>query len=485
MSNPPGWQRPADEDPEPETPPGDSVSTPPADSGSAPPEPPAPLYPGWSTQQPPAPGWQAPGQSPGQAGSGWTSPQPGGPASAPPPGGYPQPGQSVPPPGAPGGGASYPGAPHPGAPYPGAPQQAGWGTGATWGWAQAVKPGVIPLRPLGIGEILDGAVTTIRRNPGPMLGLSAVVAVIVQLAGMLFTLSVFRDLGRLEELPADATAGEVFDAFSGIFSGSLVIAALDWVGTVILTGILTVVVSRAVLGQRLTASEAWHRARPRLRGLLGLTALYTLIWLSPGLITAALVFMLAVAGAGEVAAVVGVLLGIASVPLAVWLYVRYALAAPALMLETTHVGVTPHHNVTSVGGTSAGGNTRPIGVIAALQRSAELVRRSWWRVFGILLLVVIIANIVTQVLSLPFSIPLLLSDPIGEVSFPAVAATTLGAIVATTITAPFVAGAVALLYVDRRIRAEALDIELARAAGVSLPGRTPPQPPAPPGPGAP
>ena len=33
------------------------------------------------------------------------------------------------------------------------------------GAPQAVA-GVIPLRPLGVGEILDGAVTTIRRNPG-------------------------------------------------------------------------------------------------------------------------------------------------------------------------------------------------------------------------------------------------------------------------------------------------------------------------------
>ena len=58
--------------------------------------------------------------------------------------------------------------------------------GAPWGWAPppVVKPGVIPLRPLGVGEILDGAVTTIRRNPAPMLGLSAIVAVITSCSGL-------------------------------------------------------------------------------------------------------------------------------------------------------------------------------------------------------------------------------------------------------------------------------------------------------------
>jgi hypothetical protein len=48
--------------------------------------------------------------------------------------------------------------------------------------------------------------------------------------------------------------------------------------------------------------------------------------------------------------------------------------------------------------------------------------------------------------------------------------TALGTIVASAMTWPFTAVSTALLYVDRRIRREALDIELARAAGVSHPG---------------
>ena len=40
---------------------------------------------------------------------------------------------------------------------------------------QAPKPGVIPLRPLGVGEILDGAFTSIRRNPRATLGIAALL----------------------------------------------------------------------------------------------------------------------------------------------------------------------------------------------------------------------------------------------------------------------------------------------------------------------
>ena len=37
---------------------------------------------------------------------------------------------------------------------------------------------MIPLRPLGVGEILDGAFASIRRNPRTILGISAVIITI-------------------------------------------------------------------------------------------------------------------------------------------------------------------------------------------------------------------------------------------------------------------------------------------------------------------
>src|SRR5690625_3212331 len=69
----------------------------------------------------------------------------------------------------------------PGGGQPGWGAQPGWNqpAGGSWG-APTVKPGVIPLRPLGVGELLDGAITTIRKNPAATLGISAVVAVVTQ-----------------------------------------------------------------------------------------------------------------------------------------------------------------------------------------------------------------------------------------------------------------------------------------------------------------
>ena len=161
MSETPGWGRPEEDD-----------------SSSRPGEPP---YPGWSTRQPPNPDWAAPDQAPAAGG-------PPGPAGSPP-------GIATSPPGGWGGPPASP-------------------AGARWGWVPppVVKPGVIPLRPLGVGEILDGAITTIRRNPAPMLGLSAIVAVITQLSAVALDSLMFQDVAG-PWLSSPSSPDEALDAF--------------------------------------------------------------------------------------------------------------------------------------------------------------------------------------------------------------------------------------------------------------------------------
>lgn len=398
-----------------------------------------PPYPGWSPQQPPATGgWGQPGQQPwSQPGGGWGQPgvapgqskgEPQGPPAGPPPPGQPgdQPGQAPP----------------------------GWQHGA-WNWRLPdVKPGVIPLRPLGVGEILDGAVTTIRKNLGAMLGLSAVVAVVTQLVNLAVIWSVYDDYTQAMSMSVSPTASpeQVFDSLGTTLSASLISVGITMLATVFLTGMLTVVVGRAALGEHIAVAQAWRMAKGRLMHLLGLTILYTLIWaLTP------VVFVLLAFAAGPVA-IAGVL---GAIPLAIWLYVKFALATPALMLETTNQS----------------GQPRPVGIIDSLRRSSRLVTGAWWRTFGLLILTFIIAQIVTAAIAVPFSVTTAFgSDDLLDPSMADLTIQSLGGIIATTITAPFIAAATALIYIDRRIRREALDLELARAAGVEIPRQQPPGP---------
>jgi len=395
---------------------------------------------------------------------GWTSPSdPGQPAEDVPPGWAPQqpptyrPAGSPPPP--PGGGPQW-GGQQP--PWGGQPQWGGqqppWGPPRPWA-PPPPKPGVIPLRPLGVGELLDGAISAIRAQPALMLGLSAVVAVITQLLTVPLTWLLLRDAGDVAfsvDEPADP--GEEFSFAASALSASGIQVVVTLVASLLLTGILTVAVSRAVLGERIGAAAAWERVRPRVPALLGVTLTVILVELAVLVVSVGPGVVLAVTSAPTVATVlafvVGIPLGLAA---AVYLYVAFALAPVTVVLERQPV-------------------------VGSLRRSRALVTGAWWRTFGILVLVNVIAQLLAGVLSVPFTVLTFLvsfaTQDGGMNPYEALplVVTSLGTIVASAVTWPFTAVSTALLYVDRRIRREALDIELARAAGVSGPAGGPPPP---------
>jgi hypothetical protein len=309
----------------------------------------------------------------------------------------------------------------------------------------------VPLRPLGLGDLLDGAVQTMRQNPRVMLGLSAaLMAVAAVLSTAFIILGLPRMASGLEGADRDLQATEVASMLTGGVMSFLLPLVVQTLATIVLTGILIVAVSQAVLGRRPSVGEVWGRARPRLLALVGLSLLSALIIVAVMAVTIVPGVLLLVADrsvGGGLATAAGVLVAIV---LAVLLYVRLAFAAPALLLER-------------------------LGVVAALRRSWRLVAGSWWRVFGILLLGAIIAGAINGLVQLPFSLVGNLvgalagrdAQSLGDVTSGmqiAVVITNLGSVLASTVTAPFTAALTALLYIDLRIRREGLDVALARVA---------------------
>ena len=150
----------------------------------------------------------------------------------------------------------------------------------------------------------------------------------------------------------------------------------------VLTGILTVVVSRAVLGQRSRRREAWDRARPRLPALLGVTVLVLRDHARAGRARARARRHRSPSPVHPTAAVAVALRPRRSRPSsssAAYLYIAFALAPPAIVLERQRV-------------------------VASLRRSRALVRGAWWRTFGILLLVNLIAQVLAGILGVPFTV---------------------------------------------------------------------------------
>ncbi len=200
----------------------------------------------------------------------------------------------------------------------------------------------------------------------------------------------------------------------GAFLLALLSEVLFIVMTVALSGCLITVISEAVLGRALSPNEAFDRVKPRIPGLAGLALLV-------GIIVMIGFILLLIPG--------------------IFALVALSLSAPAFILER-------------------------VGVTDSMRRSWELVKGDFWRVLGILLLGLLIVFVIMIVINIPFWIAAGASFVAsgGDVGWGALIILAVGQIIAGTIGQPISAGIVALLYVDRRMRAEGLDVTLAQAA---------------------
>lgn len=120
-------------------------------------------------------------------------------------------------------------------------------------------------------------------------------------------------------------------------------------------------------------------------------------------------------------------------PLGIWLSVRLALAVNALLVEDAGIG-------------------------SALDRSWRLTSHAFWRIFVILLLVLLLAEVVQTAVAPVFAGGAALLPGLSIGMRAALAISTLALI--AQLVQPLVAIAVTLIYFDQRVRREALDLEL-------------------------
>jgi hypothetical protein len=332
----------------------------------------------------------------------------------------------------------------------------GWG--GPWGGPPlAAKPGVVPLRPLGLGEILDGAVSAMRAHWRTVLGISLAVAVLTEIVVVLLQ-GLWLDNSAVLDDPS-ATPEETLRAAGESMLNSGLVLLVTAIAGIAATALLTPVISRSVLGRPVTGGEIARDVRPQLSRLCGLTLLLPLIGaaiIGVGVLPGVLVAMGGATAGGAALAALG---GLAASVLATWVVVRFSLAPSALMLEKQSIR-------------------------KAFGRSAKLVNGSWWRVFGIQLLARLIAGIIGSVIAVPFTVLAgaltdngigNFLDGTGDLGWSFLMISGIGGVIGSTLTLPLTAGVTSLLYIDLRIRREALDLELARAAGLEShgPGPTP------------
>ncbi|MFI1399737.1 hypothetical protein [Streptomyces sp. NPDC020681] len=345
----------------------------------------------------------------------------------------------------------------------------GWG-----GWMPPPppKPGVIPLRPLGLGDILGGAFSTMGRYWKQLFGIAltvyAAAAVVVVAALAVAYAAVGDDLDRIND-PHIAAPGwdevrPLLFAFIGVWCIAILATLL---ATAVIYAACPAVLQDAVLGRATTFGIVWRRAWAQVPAVIGTVFLSALIILVPiALFLTALVTMIVAFLSTGADAYIGLTLAflgaLATAPLAVWLWVKFSLAPAAAVFERQ-------------------------GALAALRRSAHLVRGNWWRVYGITLLAGLIAGVASYAVQLPFSFLGMLpgmagTDDLGPDPSAAQVLVSLGGLlilsmagqlIAQIFAATFPQLVTSLVYVDQRIRKEDLAPSLAEAAAVP-PATAPP-----------
>ena len=349
------------------------------------------------------------------------------------------------------------GQPAPGQPPYGQPQ---FGQPGYTGYIAPPKPGVIPLRPLGLGEILDGAFQTARRNGKAMFG----SALIFQLATAAVTILVMVfSFGNLMTgiLAMDGTINESDPAAFEALGGSIIVYSLSMLLTaffaviiqMVLQGALVVPVLRAVLNRKTTFGQMWRLTRPRIGPLVVLSLLYAAAFLAAILIFTGIVvgLVFALGATTNDAAILGVigLSFLASLPflaLAVWIGTKVLIAPAAVVVEN-------------------------LGAVAAIKRSWQLTRSNWWRTFGTSILAAIIAGVIGGIITTPVSFlasflaPVLVGgEPTVQQSVSILIATQgISMIVAAlvgAVTLAFQTAVMGLIYVDLRMRRDGFDIAL-------------------------
>lgn len=285
------------------------------------------------------------------------------------------------------------------------------------------------LRPMGVGDVLDGTVRLLVGHWRVVLATVAAVSVPVQLLFVAIApemattgpLQAFSD-GFAAPDPFDAEMGQPLE-WAALWRAQAFAVGQLLIVSPLIAGAVVHLVGRSRLDQPTGVGRALRAALGRLPVLVAVRVLLVLMGLVAVLVVGAGSAGL-VAGLGPAGfAVVLLLLAVAGVA-AVGVLTLFAVVTPAVMLER-------------------------LGPLAALGRSASLVRRRFWPTLGKVVLVVVLVGIVSQALSL-LALPAELLP--GGVAY--VAATTLVGIV----TAPLLPIALVLVYLDLRVRTEGLDL---------------------------
>ncbi|MFE4542170.1 hypothetical protein [Arthrobacter sp. NPDC056727] len=303
----------------------------------------------------------------------------------------------------------------------------------------------MPLRPLMFGELMDGAFQTVRRNPKAMLGAGLVAQALGAVIAGILPLVMPASDASAGALPGNFSSSQV-TSILGVAGGFLLVGLVSLFIGMVMQGAMVVPVARSILNRRTGFRQMWLLARGRAWTLVRLAGL----GVAAALLAMALIG-LATAGLansmGTGALVIVLPLFLAFIAAMIWVSVKLTVAPAVIIVED-------------------------VGAWDGIRRSWAVTRGSWWRVFGIVLVVSLLVGVIGQIVLIPVTLLAgLLTAVAGPQDLAGQAAALQAVVVVVTAVVSAAVGAVAfafqtsvmaLLYMDLRMRNDGLDIALLR-----------------------
>ena len=279
------------------------------------------------------------------------------------------------------------------------------------------RVGLVPLYPMGVGDVLDTAFRLLRVCAGPASLLILLVLGPVQVLTSLAFVSPTSILS--DPVPAQVDGAMLLLSLAGSLLSLVVMplamAALTWMG------------AHADAEHRPDWREALRAGARRYGATLGAFLLLALVGAAAVAVVALLVALVGAVGGGVPAVLLGLPLGLAALVLVVGLVALGYLVVPCVVVEE-------------------------LGPVRGIGRAWRLLRRRFWPTIGVSLAVGLVFSLLGGAVSSAISVPAFFGFP-GSWVFVAV-----GSILDRLVTVPLGAFAALAIHVDQRIRTEGYDV---------------------------
>jgi hypothetical protein len=272
------------------------------------------------------------------------------------------------------------------------------------------------LRPLSTGEILDVSIKICVAQWRTLLKAVLIVVVPVQIISTILTADYTLSSSSLDfGANASQTPQQTLDELNQYIGGLAISGLLQLCAVGLATAACFRAIAQSYLGESADWRESLRFATRHIPSLLLITLLYvlgvglgTVLFIGPG----------------------------------IWLYVAWAFALPVLLVEGARGRV-------------------------ALGRSFALVKGRWWKTFGTLVVGFILAAIISSLMQAIFLVGMVVGDDNDTV---VLVLSAIAGIVGLSISTPFQAALLTVLYFDLRVRREGFDLELlAQEIGAKAP----------------